>query len=132
PIFLADWLCRPGRWLGASMAVGGCIFLVLTDGSRTGTLILVATLLFAMAGVAMRRDWKLILMHPWGPVLAAGFLLFLLFLNSGLNIWRDYPDGITWQNIISSLFGNAFSAVVDNRLGAGDAPRMRLLFNGIT
>lgn len=135
PLFLADWLCQPRRWVVASAAIGASLFLVVADGSRTGLLLIPAVCLGMVLVTWWRGDAALLRRRPWMPLLAAGVLFVLLLLNTGLNLWRlgasHRPAGMTDIAQVESWVGRAVAPVVDNRLGEGDAPRMRLLRNGL-
>jgi len=134
PLFLADWLNCTRRWIAAACSVGTCLFLVLVDGSRTG-LLLVLTIVIGFFGALWWRGELRVMRHkPWFVPLAAGVLLALLLSNAGMNAWKQ-GGGTGAASAGSSGVGawvdRAIAPVVDNRLGAGDAPRLLLLRNGL-
>ena len=134
PLFIADWLCNPRRWVAAACAVGACVFLVSVDGSRTGLLLIVAVGLGFGIVLWWRRDWRAVRRRPWALPLAAGVLLALLLLNAGMNAWKRgnlAGTSSTGSSQVEALVNQAIAPVVDNRLGEGDAPRLRLLRNGL-
>lgn len=136
PLFIVDGLLRPDRWVAAACAIGACLFLVAVDGSRTGVLLI--GVMFLSVGMVLwwRRDGALLRRRPWVVPLAVGVLLALLLLNAGMNAWKHglrlpagAPSSQTSQ--VEALVGRALAPVVDNRIGEGDAPRIRLLRNGL-
>jgi O-antigen ligase len=134
PLFIADWLCNPRRWVAAACAIGACLFLVSVDGSRTGLLLIVAVGLGFGIVLWWRRDWRTVRRRPWALPLAAGVLLALLLLNAGMNAWKRgnlAGTSSTGSSQVEALVNQAIAPVVDNRLGEGDAPRLRLLRNGL-
>lgn len=134
PLFIADWLCKPQRWVAAACAIGACLFLVSVDGSRTGLLLIVAIGLGFGIVLWWRRDWGAVRRRPWTLPLAAGVLLILLLLNAGMNAWKQGTftgASSTESSRVEALVGKALAPVVDNRVGEGDAPRLRLLRNGL-
>ncbi|MDY0310403.1 MAG: O-antigen ligase family protein, partial [Castellaniella sp.] len=136
PLCVADWLCNPRRWVAAACAIGACLFLVVIDGSRTGLLLIVVISLGFGAVLWGRGDWRAVRHRPWTLPLAAGVLLALLLLNAGMNAWKYglYPPAsatVSESSRVEALVNQAIAPVVDNRLGKGDAPRLRLLRNGL-
>jgi len=134
PLFIADWLCNPRRWVAAACAIGACLFLVSVDGSRTGLLLIVAVGLGFGIALGWRRDWRTVRRRPWALPLAAGVLLALLLLNAGMNAWKQGAftgAPATESSRVEALVGQALAPVMDNRVGEGDAPRIRLLRNGL-
>ncbi|WP_323024138.1 O-antigen ligase family protein [Castellaniella sp.] len=134
PLFIADWLCHPRRWVAATCAVGACVFLVSVDGSRTGLLLIVAVGLGFGIVLWWRGDCRTIRRRPWALPLAVGVLLALLLLNAGMNAWKRgnlAGTSSTGSSQVEALVNQAIAPVVDNRLGEGDAPRIRLLRNGL-
>jgi hypothetical protein len=134
PLFIADWLCTPRRWVAAACAIGACLFLVSVDGSRTGLLLIAAVGLSFCIVLRWRRDGCMIRARSWTLPLAVGVLLALLLLNAGMNAWKQgaftgTPSAGAFR--AEALIGQAIAPVVDNRLGEGDAPRIRLLRNGL-
>lgn len=135
PLFMADWLCRPQRWIAAACAIGACLFLVTVDGSRTGLLLIVAVMLGFAIVLWWRAEWRLLRVKPWAAPMAVGVLLALLMFNAGLNVWKQgaghFTSATTNASQVEAFVGKALAPVVDNRVGEGDAPRLRLLRNGL-
>ncbi len=134
PLFITDWLCNFRRWIAAACAIGACLFLVSVDGSRTGLLLIVAIGLGFGIVLWWRGDWRAFRHRPWALPLAVGVLLILLLLNAGMNTWKQGSStglSSTGSSRVEALVGKALAPVMDNRLGEGDAPRIRLLRNGL-
>src|SRR5690606_9890206 len=85
PLFIADWLSRPDRWIQVSCAIRACLFLVVVDGSRTGLLLVAAIGLGFCGALWWRGELRMMRRKPWSIPLAAGVLLGLLVLNVGMN-----------------------------------------------
>lgn len=136
PIFLADGLSEPRRWREAACAVGACLFLAVVDGSRTGLLLIVAVFVAMAVVVWIRRDGRLIGRRPWMLPLAAVVLFLLLMLDTGLGIVQQghaawSASTASKSSRVEALMDSAVAPVVDNRLGSGDQPRIRLIRNGL-
>jgi chromate transport protein ChrA len=136
PVFLADGLGEPSRWRQAACAVGACLFLAVVDGSRTGLLLIVAVFVALAVVVWIRRDGRLMGRRPWMLPLAALVLFLLLMLNTGLGVLQRghaaWPAAnASRSSRVEALMDSAMSPVLDNRLGRGDQPRIRLLRNGL-
>jgi hypothetical protein len=136
PATLADGLSVPHRWRLAACAVGACLFLTVVDGSRTGLLLIAATFV-ALAGILwIRRDWGLVRSRPWMLPLAVVVFLFLLVVDSGVGALQARHVALPGTSAspssrVEALMDSAVAPVVDNRLGQGDQPRIRLLRSGL-
>src|SRR5690606_36319084 len=88
PLFIADCLCNPRRWVAAACAIGACLFLVSVDGSRTGLLLIVAVGLGFGIVLWWRGAWRGVRHRPWTLPLAARGVLVLPLLAARTITWR--------------------------------------------
>ncbi|MDN5843635.1 MAG: hypothetical protein L0H54_09350, partial [Alcaligenaceae bacterium] len=134
PLFMADWLRRPDRWAAAACAMAACVYLVVVDGSRTGLLLVVIVFLAMGAVLWFRGDWHLAGRRPWALPLVAGVLLALLVLGAGMGVGRSAgfaPASAGGAAQAEALMSRTITPLTDSRLDTGDAPRLRLLSNGL-
>ncbi|MGB6006495.1 exopolysaccharide biosynthesis polyprenyl glycosylphosphotransferase [Castellaniella sp.] len=141
PLLLADMVVRPLRWAVNGLAVAGCVFLVVIDGTRTGMLVLGLTVLAFVLLLAWRRDWRTLSgMKPTVAVCVPALFGLLLF-STGIGYLSHGSAGLLSAQTAGAngFFGGKAEAMMEiavepittTRLGSGDPERVRLLENGI-
>jgi exopolysaccharide biosynthesis polyprenyl glycosylphosphotransferase len=141
PLFLADMMVRPQQWLANGLAVAGCVFLVVVDGTRTGVLMLGLTVFMFGLLLAWRRDWRALLDARPAMVVCVSALFGLLLISTGIGYLSHGPVstpliqaasvGDVFGEKAEALMETAVEPVTTTRLGDGDPQRIRLLENGI-
>ena len=141
PLCLAAMVTHPGRWIANGLAVAGCVFLVVVDGSRTGLLVVGLTVLAFGVLLVWRRDWRSLSAARRALILCVPALFGLLVLSTGVG-YLSHGSAVgfggapvamsgTAKSTAEALVEAAVDPVASTRLGQGDPQRMRLLRNGI-
>ncbi|WP_345796646.1 sugar transferase [Castellaniella sp. MT123] len=141
PLFLADMLVCPRRWIANGVAVAGCVFLVVIDGTRTGVLVLGLTALAFGLLLAWRHDWRALSGARPAMAVCVPALFGLLLLSTGIGYLSHGSAGSPpiQRAGVSGMFGGktealmetAIEPVTTTRLGEGDPQRIRLLEYGM-
>ncbi|WP_269500085.1 exopolysaccharide biosynthesis polyprenyl glycosylphosphotransferase [Castellaniella sp. S9] len=137
PLCLAATVTHPGRWIANGLAVAGCVFLVVVDGSRTGLLVVGLTVLAFGVLLVWRREWRLLSAARRALILCVPALFGLLVLSTAIGyLSHGSAAGLagassTAGGTAEALVEAAVDPVASTRLGQGDPQRVRLLRNGI-
>lgn len=139
PVFFADAVKVPSAWARNGLMIAACIFVVLIDGSRTGLLLVIVTVIGFLVFLVWRDGWSMLRRQFRWVGAAVILLLALQLLNAGVNGWLS-EHGVG-SGVIRAHRNDVATAVLEpkrvlegvldrtfeTRIGAGDPARVKLL-----